>query len=306
MSHTYPHPLSTISYQFVTPKVSALSLLAVLIFAPDTQSLALSLSAWAHAGNAGSCVFGILRGRPRSAAVLTHLALVSPPLSMLMFVVGPNSAFTRSVVLLAPTSHPHSPCGTGFFVSGPTGATFLFTAAHVAAHSPLVAICNPPTGPTHSMLLPLIWFTHPQADVAILSLPLWPHLDLSPLPFAYLSDCDFRPPQPLYSLSEELPPYADCSLLRLSPMPHPGCLYGRTTGSLQLNPTTPAVQTSPAYVAALDSLPGQSGAPVFVAGSPHPLLLGLLIGRTQWADDLSLAVIVPAARAREALLAARL
>jgi hypothetical protein len=227
----------------------------------------------------------------------------------------PNTS--KSVVLLAPAFAPHSPCATAFFVTGPSNDTFLVTAGHAltpfltrSGHalpaSPLVAICNPPQGPSHSMRLPANWFGHPNTDIAVLPCKPWPHLDLVALPFVSLQAglCSSLP-QP----SRLLGPSLTSTILRLgyakrrfNPTTREGALL-RVAYDLSNAPSFPQPFIPEAYLATFASAPGHSGAPVLTLPDEGLSLLGLLIGCLN-GEDRSPAIIIPALRIREAILEA--
>jgi hypothetical protein len=221
---------------------------------------------------------------------------------------------SKSVVLLASSSNPHLPFATAFFVTGPSKATFLVTAGHALsrltcqyhlerARSPLVAICNPPQGPSHSMLLPRNWFGHQDTDVAVLPCPLWPHLDISPLPFSSLPGC----PSPNFPSSARLiGPSLTSSLLhlgyakrRFNPTSRQGALLKLEHNLLNSTPTP----IPEAYLATFASAPGHSGSPVLADLEDDLLLLGILIGSLNVIDHAP-AVVIPAHRVREIILEA--
>jgi hypothetical protein len=212
----------------------------------------------------------------------------------------------KAVVLLALATSPHRPCGTGFFVSGPAQQTFLVTAGHVAALSPLVAICNPPEGDTHSMLLPPVWITHPKADIALLPLPTWPHLDLSAIPFASLHGSIYNNfPHPIYTLGPPSPSITDYAQKRFSPALRSGHLTTLSDAMGYFTAPGRNVELTPeAYLADLASAPGHSGSPIFDASLEDlpsaPLLVGILIG-TLNALLSPRAIIVPSSVLQEAI-----
>jgi hypothetical protein len=208
---------------------------------------------------------------------------------------------------------------TGFFVTGPLGDSFLVTAGHALSRltfqyhlelgrSPLVAICNPPQGPAHSMLLPCNWFSHKDTDVAVLPCPLWPHLDISPLPFSSLPVC----PSLNFPFSARLlGPSLTSIILRLSyfkrrfnPTSRKGALLKLEHGlPLPSWPSFPHRLIPEAYLSTFASIPGHSGSPVLAGSEENPVLLGLVIGT--FGPEVRLqTVVVPAFRIREAILQA--
>lgn len=214
----------------------------------------------------------------------------------------------KSVLLFARSSSPHTPCATGFLIAGSAASsTFLVTAAHVLASgerfaarpAPLVAIANPPQGPSHSMLLSDHWFADAENDLAVLPLTLWPHLDLQPLPFSCLDPLtSFAFPQAAYTLS---PPLASFSSPPLPPLNYSHSRFTPTLRSGRLlalldGLSSDSLPLPPLYRASLFSSPGHSGAPVFASPSS---LLGLIIGRLH-----SSTLIIPSAHIRALILEA--